>query len=573
MPNKIDWLNSIEKFIETGDFHQIRAAAREIFELDGESADGPAAFAEAEAYLGNFDSVEYYLYEAETLKKSFTSNLRLNFIKSFVYTKRFKPLSAVKVYEKALRDENILRNKKQLIKTDMRDGTKLIYLKILERYFAIAINNYALLGEANKARDTLYLASELSVYNSIKLYSHFIFFTNYRLLSTSEFERIFEVYAKLWEKNKRESLYRLEPKPTGKPIRIGYVSKIFREHATLPFLPGLLTPPKGEKFEVFGYNLGAEDKYSRKLREFPVHWRNFSVLSPKDVAQRIVTDKIDILIDLAGHAEGSVIDVLSYRPAPIQVSAVGYFGSIGAPFIDYVLSDKLLMPNVKSERIIEKPLLLNSHSALCFAPLDTPQPQSISMPIEDNAYPTFLCNQNLLKVTDDLLLLWKQVFNRLGDFRLILQNKTISIPEGKQHLQKRLKDLGFKLSQITFLPFSPDYRKNFKLADIALDTAPYPGGDTTAEALYHGLPVITLRGKEPWGRLGASILTFAGLEELIAESSVDYAKKMMDLSTNPEKLRAIKTKILTNLKTSKFMDVTGYSKEVFDLYKQIYKGM
>ena len=573
MSKKTDWLLSAEKFIESGDYISLRAAAREIYELDEKSADGPLILAEAEAFLNNLDFAEFYLNEALSLKNSLYSNLRANFIKSLMFSLKFMPVSAISLFEKTVRDENVFSEKKRLVK-ELDNGNKdtWLYLKIFERYFSLAANNYALLGEAKKAKDTLYLASELSPKNSLKLYSNFLFFSNYRSLASSEAKRILSVYQKLFEADStKEVFYRLTPKTKGRAVKIGYISGVFREHSTLSFLPGFLTPPENGKFEIYVYNLGREDKYSRKLREYPVLWRNLAALSPKDAALKIASDKLDILVDLAGHAEGSALEVLAYRPAPLQATTLGYFASVGAPFIDYVVTDKFMMPLGKSERFKEKPLILHKHSALCYAPFDSDFPTDISMPVISNGYPTFLCQQNLLKLSDDILSLWKQVFDNLGDFRLILQNKTISTKEGKAHLQKRLKNMGFKLSQITLLPFSPDYRKTMQEADIALDTAPYPGGATTCEAIYNALPVITLRGNDPWARLGASILTAAHLEELIADSPKDYAAIMLSLAKNPSKIQALKRKILSTIKDSRLMDIKGYSKELFALYQKLYE--
>ncbi len=536
------------------------------------------ALAEAECYLNNLESAEYFLREAADLVKSDTSNLRGNFIQSLIYAAEFMPVSALLTFEKAIREENIVSHKKKLAEEvkGLKDDNKCeryVYFKILERYFALAANNYALLGEAKKARDVLYLASELSIDNTLNLYSNFLFFSNYRAQTSSETKRTLEVYAKLWkDAQRREALYRIEPKTKNRAIKIGYISGIFREHATLPFLPALLTPPEGENFEVFVYNMGREDNYTRKLKEYHVHWRNLAALSKKDAAFKISGDKLDILVDLAGHAEGSCLEILSYRPAPVQITTLGYFASVGAPFIDYVISDKFLMPLEKSERFIEKPLILHKHSALCYAPFDLSKPSKISMPIEDNAYPTFLCQQNMLKLSDDLLVLWKQVFDKLGDYRLILQNKTVSTKEGKAHLQKRLKNLGYRLSQITLLPFSKDYKETIKQADLALDTTPYPGGATTCEALYNALPVVTLRGNDPWSRLGASILSAAHLEELIADTPKDYANIMLELSKHPKKLADLKLKLLSSLNDSRLMDLKGYSKEIFSLYKKAYES-
>lgn len=581
MSTTIDWLISIEKFIAAEDYISIRAAAREIFELEPNSPDGPLALAEAETYLSNFDSAEFYLEQAASFPISphTISSVRAGFVKANIFAKKFMPYSAARAFEDFIRKENIMADKKKLL-SKLKEPTKeeRIYFAILERLFCLAVSNYALLGDAKKCRDTLFLAAELSVSNSLTLYSNFLFFSNYRPLTSSEAKRALSFYADLSKKNSPgEVLYRKDVSGEHTKIRVGYISGVFHEHATLSFLPGLLSTPNTDEFEVYVYNLGREDAYSRKLREFRVHWRNLAALSPRDAALKIAGDYIDILVDLAGHAEGSALNVLAYRPAAVLISTLGYFASTGAPFVDFFMADKFIMPLGKSERFSEQCVNLHKHSVLCYTPpelWESEQPKvetkKVIIPFQSNGYPTFLCSQNLLKLSDDLLLLWRKVFDEIEDFKLILQNKVCSTKEGREFLQRRLKNLGYKLSQTELLPFAPDYKHTFENADIVLDTTPYPGGATTCEALYAGTPVITLKGNDPWSRLGASILTAAHMEDLIAETPKNYAQIMLTLASNPSKILKYKEKLKENLKNSRLMDIKGYSKEVFEIYKKIY---
>lgn len=583
MSTKIDWLTSIEKFIVSGDYISIRAAAREIFEIAPDSPDGPLALAEAETYLSNLESAEFYLEQAAAFSAppKTIASARKAFVKANIYAKKFEPYSSVRVFEDFIRKEQILTDKKKLLAKVKEPGKEeRVYFAVLERFFCLAVSNYALLGDAKKCRDTLFLAAELSMSNSLTLYSNFLFFSNYRPLTSSEAKRALSFYADLCKKNSPgEVMYRKDLTGEHTKIKIGYISGVFREHSTLSFLPAFLTNPSPDEFEIYVYNLGREDAYSRKLREFRLHWRNLGALNPRDAALKIAGDHIDILVDLAGHAEGSALSVLAYRPAALQISTLGYFASTGAPFIDYFLADKFIMPLGKSERFSEQCISLRKHSVLCYTPYElwanAKKPKAdekqIAIPFQKNGYPTFLCMQNLLKLSDDLLLLWRKVFDEIEDFKLILQNKVCSTKEGREFLQRRLKSLGYKLSQTELLPFAKDYKDTFDKADIALDTTPYPGGATTCEALYLGLPVITLKGNDPWSRLGASILTAAHTEDLIAETPKNYAQIMLALSKNPSKILDYKENLRKNLKDSRLMDINGYSKEVFEVYKKLYE--
>jgi len=571
MSQKIDWLIAAENFIKSGDFLNARGAAREIFDLEPSSADGPALRAECEMYLGNLDAAELYAMDALAVDKNcFRAKLAL----ACTEILKGKHKTAAKRLEGLLRVEGIQEKKRAIReKIEAKDKETIIYAALLERAVGWLADCCALLGEPIKAKECLYLASEISKDNNVALLSKFLFFGNYRMLTSGEARRLATVYGEAAKAAKLPKLAINRKNETGS-IRVGYISGAFRTHATLAFLPSFLNNPEPGIFKVYIYSCGREDESTRRLKETisGATWRNVANLSAKDRALKIVEDKVDILVDLAGHSEGSVMETLMYKPAPVIMEALGYFASVGLEDVDFAILDKVTAPYKTTDRYAEKILKLENHAPLCYTPQgayeNIPQVAEIQ-PANSNKYVTFGCVQNLCKISDDLLLLWKQAFDKLRDYKLILQNRTISFEETKGYLQLRLQNLGFKLSNIELLPFSENYLETIKRADIMLDTTPYPGGATTCDSLYMGVPVITLRGNEPWGRLGASILKAGDLKELIAETPKDYIQKMLKLATDVPLLEKYRLNLRENLKKSNLMDKAGYQQEVYDIYKEV----
>ncbi|MBR3622385.1 MAG: hypothetical protein IKN43_03425 [Selenomonadaceae bacterium] len=571
MSQKIDWLIAAENFIKSGDFLNARGAAREVFDLEPSSADGPALRAECEMYLGNFEAAELYAMDALAADKNcFRAKLTL----AGTEILKGKHKTAAKRLENMLRVERIQEKKKAIREQlEAKDKETIIYAAMLERAAGWLADCFALLGEPMKVKECLYLASEISKDNRISLLSKFLFFGNYRMLTSGEARRLAEVYRQAAEETKTAKLAVNRKNETGS-IRVGYISGAFRTHATLAFLPALLNNPEPGIFKVYVYSCGREDEATRRLKETlnGATWRNVSNLNAKDRALKIMEDKVDILVDLAGHSEGSVMETLMYKPAPVIIEALGYFASAGLSEVDFSLLDRITAPYKTTDRYIENILKLENHAPICYTPEglyeNIPECANVQ-PAKSNKYVTFGCVQNLCKISDDLLLLWKQAFDKLRDYKLILQNRTIAFEESKGHLQLRLQNLGFKLSNIELLPFSENYLETIKRADIMLDTTPYPGGATTCDSLYMGVPVISLRGNDPWSRLGASILEAADLHELIAETPKEYIKKMLKLATDIPLLEKYRINLRDNLKKSKLMDKAGYQREVYDIYKQI----
>lgn len=378
-------------------------------------------------------------------------------------------------------------------------------------------------------------------------------------------------------------------------LRIGYISPDLRHHAVAFFLLPLLRAFDRERFEVFCYANNGEDAVSRTMAQQPgVRWKSILGLSPEDAARLVAADEIDILCDLSGHTKDNCLAVLARKPAPVQVTGLGYMGATGLSAIDYVLGDRVLdaaedaemaaestpvgrrrgaardgTPLEAKERRSERPLSL-PHSHFCYLPF-VAMPAVAPPPSLSRGHVTFGCFNNYSKVTDAMLLLWRQILADVPGARLLLKSRLFGSEEGRSLAVERFGRLGLDASRIELRGFSADYLAEYADMDIALDTSPYTGGLTTCEALYMGVPVVTLKGGTHGARFGASILQNAGLAELVAKSEREYAEIAELLAGSPETLQMLREKQRDMLLASPLMNFRQYVQEVEAAYEKVWR--
>ena len=374
-------------------------------------------------------------------------------------------------------------------------------------------------------------------------------------------------------------------------LRIGYISPDLRHHAVAFFLLPLLRAFNRERFEVFCYANNSEDAVSRTMaQQAGVHWRSILGLLPEEAARLVAADEIDILCDLSGHTKDNCLAVLARKPAPVQVTGLGYMGRTGLSMIDYVLGDRVLdaaeeaedaaaercrgavedgaSQGAREERS-ERPLSL-PHSHFCYLPF-VAMPEVAPPPCLSRGYVTFGCFNNYSKVTDAMLLLWWQLLLDVPGARLLLKSRLFGSEEGCLIAVERFGRLGLDASRIELRGFSSNYLAEYADMDIALDTAPYTGGLTTCEALYMGVPVVTLKGGTHGARFGASLLENAGLAELVAKSEREYADIVKLLAGSPETLQMLREKQRDMLLASPLMNFRQYVQEVEAAYEKVWR--
>lgn len=364
--------------------------------------------------------------------------------------------------------------------------------------------------------------------------------------------------------------YQHQDRKAKKKLRIGYLSPDFRQHVMFHFYYALLACYDTRNFEVYCYQLNeSEDGYTRLLRSFVDSWQNIAKLSYKEAAAKIYEDEIDILFDLAGHTAGSGLPVLAWKPAPVQITGLGYPGKTGLPMVDYFVTDVSVVPKEHlGETGFEQPLYLDSQ--FCYAAReDVPQPQAA--PCSQTGCIQFGVFNHYYKITDRMLLVWKEILDRIPGARLLLKSAVMASDSTADTVYQRFQALEFDMDRVSFEPATTDYMTRYLDIDIALDTWPYTGGGTTCDALYMGVPVITLYGERYESRFGLSILQAAGLGELAAATPKEYINRAVSLANDRELLDELHQNLRAVVKKSKLMDAAAYMRNMERQYRKIWQ--
>ena len=356
-----------------------------------------------------------------------------------------------------------------------------------------------------------------------------------------------------------------------KKLRIGYLSPDFRQHVVACFIQAFFFAADRERFEIYGYAKCKEDDFSQRLRGMTDGWRNVLNCSAEETARLIQKDEIDILVELAGHTADNALSVIPFHPALIQICGVGYFSTTGLPSMDYFLVDEHTAMEGEEAFFVEK-LLRLPHSHFCYTPIwDVPEIDS-ALPLEKNGFITFGSMNNVNKISDDVVAAWGKIMAELPDAHLFLKYGYLDDPTRYEREMKRLEEVGIASSRVTMEGFTSHHLKKYGCIDIALDTFPYPGGGTTCDALYMGVPVVSLAGNSNHERFGLSILANLGLdEELCARTVEGYVECAVRLARNEERLRELHVSLRERMEKSHVMNQQLYMKDLEAAYEEIWR--
>lgn len=353
-------------------------------------------------------------------------------------------------------------------------------------------------------------------------------------------------------------------------LRIGYLSPNVTEHIVLNFAVQLFSAYDRTRFEVFLYDVGkTHNEVTEWVSEMTDHYADLAALAPKAAAEHIYADGIDILFDLAGHSDGGrTLQIAAYKPAPVQISGIGYFNTTGLPAMDYFLGDPICDPPEMDALFLEKILRL-PHSHLCFTPSERFQAYEDLQRVPHDTV-VFASFNNFAKITDRMLQLWGEILRAVPEARLLLKN-VHPHREPLRRMWRRAEAGGIDLERLELRPGSRDYLRDYLDADIILDTYPYQGGGTTCEALYMGLPVVSCAGTRHGARFGASLLRNVGLGELAANDPSGYVERAVLLARDRELLSALHTAIPHMMRASPVMDGAGYVRAMEEAYEMIWE--
>ena len=351
-------------------------------------------------------------------------------------------------------------------------------------------------------------------------------------------------------------------------IRIGYISGDFRQHVMQYFVWPFLAGYDANVFEVYVYSLGKSDQYTDFFKTLVTRWRDLSAHARdmERIAREIHADEVDILFDLAGHTAGTGLAALAWKPAPVQLSGLGYMATTGLRTVDYFVTDHYCDPEGSGSEALYVEKLLRLTSQFCYNGY-THLPRSTGTPARGRGYIQFASFNQYQKFRDPVLRAWQEIMERVPQSRLLLKNNAYSKPGVVQSAYERLRRLGFDMSRVQFECATKDYMWRYLDVDIALDTFPWPGGGTTCDALYMGVPVVTRYGRRRGTRFGLSILKNAGLDELAAADGRAYIEKAAALAHDAALLDELHRTLRSRLAASSVMQATSYMAELERFYE------
>ena len=353
-------------------------------------------------------------------------------------------------------------------------------------------------------------------------------------------------------------------------LKIGYVSGDFKLHSVSYFLEPLLANHDKINFHITCYaNNKYSDRITERLQELADSWRNIVDLDDAAVAELIRTDGIDILVDLAGHTLDNRLLVFTHKPAPLQTAYLGYPNITGLSSIDYRLSDRLADPvgQIATESILRLPGCF-----LCYQPLAN-APDVNTLPCKINDYITFGSFNNLAKITTEIIFLWGLILHQVPNSRILIKAKYLDNSLASDRLKKLFAQVGIDRDRLDLRGWSKNTQEHLKLyneVDLALDTYPYHGTTTTCEAMWMGVPVVTLAGTSHVSRVGVSLLSAVGLEELVTNSQAEYISKAVSLANNKSKLAHLRRNLRFQMTNSSLTDGKAISRNIEIAYRQMW---
>ncbi len=356
-------------------------------------------------------------------------------------------------------------------------------------------------------------------------------------------------------------------------LRIGYVSPDFRTHSVAYFFEPLLANHERQAVETVCYSTSTQtDATTQRLRDLAGQWRDISRDGLEQTVNLIRGDQIDILVDLAGHTAGNRLKVFARKPAPVQVTYLGYPNTTGLSAMDYRLTDALSDPEGE-EAFYTEQLVRLPEGFLCYQP-PVDSPAVAPPPALTAGHVTFGSFNNLAKINAEVVALWSQLLTKVGTARLLIKTASLDDSATRERYYRLFEARGVPRERIDLLGHSPsvtDHLALYARLDIALDTFPYNGATTTCEALWMGVPVVTLAGRQHAGRVGVSLLNNAGFPEWIAQSPEQYISLAVRLAADLQGLATTRASLRQRLADSRLCDGTLFARRIEAAYREMWR--
>jgi predicted O-linked N-acetylglucosamine transferase (SPINDLY family) len=357
-------------------------------------------------------------------------------------------------------------------------------------------------------------------------------------------------------------------------LKIAYLSPDFKSHPVSYFFQPIVLHHDKSRFHVTCYSTqSGNDGITRRIKGACDAWCDAERMSTLDLAQKIRTDQIDILIDLAGHTSGNRLDVFQLHPAPIQITYLGYPNGVGMAQMDYRITDEVADPSACSGHLYREKLVRVEPCFLTFEP-PAGRLEVAPAPCSTNGFITFGSFNKFSKLSGECIATWVKILNQVTSSRLFLKTGGLENADEKRRALDRFHQAGLQdVSRVEIhdlVPSRTDHLLLYDRIDIALDPFPYNGTTTTCQALWMGVPVISLRGDRHVARVGASILAQMGLEALVADSMAGYVEIACKLAQQPAQVMSLRQKIRLMMEASPLLDHRGFTQKLESLFRSLW---
>ncbi len=353
-------------------------------------------------------------------------------------------------------------------------------------------------------------------------------------------------------------------------LRLGYVSPNFRHHAVNYFVEPILAYHNHEEFEIFCYSdVAIPDDTTARLRAAADEWRQTHDRSDEQLAQIVRDDQIDVLVDLTGHIGGNRLLAFARKPAPIQVTYIGYQNTTGMTAMDYRLTDERADPPGLTDRFHTERLVRLPRAFFCYQP-SADSPAVTPLPALERGYVTFGSFNDFAKMNPAVVEAWWRILERVSCSRLIVLAYRGGYLE--KQLTEQATQRGIDPARIELFDKRPrlDYLRLINQADIALDPFPFNGHTTTCDSIWQGVPVVMLQGHTYCSRFGGSVLANAGLESLIADSVDEYVEIAASLAEDLPRLGELRKSLRSTMAASPLLDFSGFTRNLEQAYRKMW---
>lgn len=388
-------------------------------------------------------------------------------------------------------------------------------------------------------------------------------------------DEIFALSKKYAEKFTPNNLIRTNhqnSKNLNRKLRIGYVSSDFKAHPVGFYTEGVFINHDKTKFEIYCYaNQNYKDRITQNISSGADKYTSIKDWPDAKVIEEIEKDKIDILVDLSGYSSGNRLGVFAKKPAPIQMSWIGYFDTAGMEAIDYIIADKFLIPEGDEKYYVEKPLRLPGSYVAMLRP--EAKIAVTELPARKNGYITFGSFNNSRKLNKNLIKIWAEILEKVPNSKLYLKSKALIDQKVQEKFVKLFTDKNITKERILFSGHTvlEDMFSEYNKVDIALDSFPFNGNTTTSHALWMGVPVVTLSGSNYVSKMSESILNAINLPELITKTKDEYISKAVNLAGNIEELEKIRAGLRKKFENSNLSDCKKFTGQLEELFERAWK--